>query len=93
VPAGEIGSPYLCPSRRVPADIRARGRIAIPIHNIKPSFMHDVVYHIPIMLSDLVLISTFRHEGVSYDVVDDSRMMSKTCCKPVHYSGIEVPGS
>jgi hypothetical protein len=50
------------------------------LHNIKPSFMHDVVYHIPIMLSDFVLISTFRHKGVSYDVVDDSWMMSKPCC-------------
>jgi hypothetical protein len=49
-------------------------------HNIKPSVIHYVVYHIPIVPSDLVLISTLRHECVSYDVIDDSRMMSKPCC-------------
>jgi hypothetical protein len=35
--------------------------------------IHYVVYHIPIVLSDLVLISTLRRECVSYDVIDDSR--------------------
>jgi hypothetical protein len=39
-----------------------------------------MINHIPIMFSDLVLISTLRHKGMSDDVVNGSRMMSKFCC-------------
>jgi hypothetical protein len=50
------------------------------LHNIKFGSMHDVINHIPIMFSDLILITTLRHNGMSDDVVNGSRMMSKSCC-------------
>jgi hypothetical protein len=43
------------------------------LHNIKFSSIHDVINHIPIMFSDLILIITFRHKGMSDDVVNAAR--------------------